>query len=101
MDKRESLLQKMKKLEKEDVLEIVAKEMGTKPLQFMLKNTYSMLKNAIKNGLVKTKDIFDAIDKFGEKTHLDDTEIDWDTVEIVPNTTKMRFLLTKDIVEAL
>lgn len=31
MDNRESLLQKMKKLEKEDVLEIVAKEMGTKP----------------------------------------------------------------------
>lgn len=101
MDKRDALLKKMKKLDREDLLDVVAREMGTKPLPFMLKNSLTMLKNAVKNGWIKSKDIFNAVDGFSEKTHMDDTDIDWDTVEIAPNTTKMRFLLTKDIVEAL
>ena len=90
--KVDDIVKTFKLFKPDQAITFLAKQYDMKPSEFFAKKFLKIAAYSIKNGLVKTGDIAKSVKDFTKKNIKDNTDIDYDNLEIDPDTVKIKTL---------
>lgn len=90
--KADDIVKTFKLFKPDQAITFLAKQYDMKPSEFFAKKFLKIAAYSIKNGLVKTGDIAKSVKDFTKKNIKDNTDIDYDNLEIDPDTVKIKTL---------
>lgn len=90
--KVDDIVKTFKLFKPDQAITFLAKQYDMKPSEFFAKKFLKIAAYSIKNGLVKTGDIAKSVKEFTKKNVKDNTDIDYDNLEIDPDTVKIKTL---------
>lgn len=90
--KVDDIVKTFKLFKPDQAITFLAKQYDMKPSEFFAKKFLKIAAYSIKNGLVKTGDIAKSVKDFTKKNIKDNTDINYDNLEIDPDTVKIKTL---------
>lgn len=90
--KADDIVKTFKLFKPDQAISFLSKQYDMKPSEFFAKKFLKIAAYSIKNGLVKTGDIAKSVKDFTKKNVKDNTDIDYDNLEIDPDTVKIKTL---------